>query len=68
MFSLVFKSGKRAFELRSTMVNIQSLLNSNVTPMRDFNVSKEIGNTQKWSIVLKMNYNVLLKKQNYYYK
>jgi hypothetical protein len=39
-----FKSQKRAFELGSTMINIESLFNSNFTPM---DVSKEIVNTRR---------------------
>jgi hypothetical protein len=39
-----FKSQKRAFELGSTMINIESLFNSNFTPM---DMSKEIVNTRR---------------------
>lgn len=42
------------------MINIQSFLDSNVTPVGDFNMSQKISNTQKWSVILKMDENVFL--------
>jgi hypothetical protein len=58
-----FKSKKRAFELGSTMINIESLYSTAILPQ--WMCLRRLSTLE--DIVLKMN-NILLYKQNYHYK
>lgn len=59
--TLVFKAGEGTFKLSACVVNIQCLFNSDVAPVRYFNMSHEWWDSHERGIVLKVNNNILLR-------